>query len=462
MLLKYFYDLALAQASYLVGCQETGEALVIDPAREVTPYLRAAQQEGLRIAQVTETHIHADFVSGSHELAVRTGARLFLSDMGGSNWTYRYAYADTVLLRDGDQWRLGNIRIDVFHMPGHTPEHLVFQVTDTARANTPMGLFTGDCLFVGDMGRPDLLETAAGIAGTKTAGARDQFRNMQRLKPMPDYLQVWPGHGAGSACGKALGAVPSSTLGYEKLVNPAFQMRDEETFTGWLLEGQPETPRYFAQMKRVNRQGPALLAELPQPAPLDPIILPQVLKEGALIIDARDGESYIHAHVPGTLRIPPDNQFSTYAGWFVNYDQPTYLIALPDEIGSLLCQLRAIGVDNIPGYFPQVKVSQPLPGVDVYEAAKRIHDHDVMLLDVRSQNEYDRVHIEGARHIFYGRLPDQLDDLPRAGEIIVHCASGTRSQIASSLLQMHGFTNVSSMTGGIDAWRSAELPVVEA
>lgn len=463
MLLKYFYDQELAQASYLVGSPDTGEALVIDPARHVEPYLQAARQEGLRITQVTETHIHADFVSGSRELAARTGARLYLSGMGGEDWSYAFADDNTVLLRDGDHWLLGEIRIDALHTPGHTPEHLIFQITD-AGAKTPMALFTGDCLFVGDVGRPDLLETALGSLNTSEAGARQQFRNVQRFKTMPDHLQVLPGHGAGSACGKALGAVPSSTIGYEKLVNPAFQLDDEDAFVDWLLEGQPETPRYFAQMKRVNRQGAALLSELRPPQPLERFILPEVQKDGALVIDTRSAVLFGHAHVPGTLNIPPDRQFSTYAGWFVDYTAPTYLIASDSLIDDLARQLRAIGVDHIPGYFPsqQVDVSQALPTIEAQAAAQRLESGRALLLDVRSRSEYDSQHIEGARHIHYGNLVEHIDALLPEQDIILYCASGTRSQIAASLLQSYGFSGVANMRGGIEAWRKAGLPVVES
>jgi len=263
MLLRYFYDDRLAQASYMVGCARSGEALIVDPMRHIQPYLAAAQKEGLRITHIVETHIHADFVSGARELAAATDARIYLSDMGPSEW--KYAYADdprVVLVRDGDHFMVGNIRIDVLHTPGHTPEHISFMVTDTAGADKPMGVFTGDFIFVGDVGRPDLLEEAAGQAGTKVPGAKQQFASVQRFKALPDYLQIWPGHGAGSACGKALGAIPSTTLGYEKLFNPAFQFTDEAAFVDWLLSGQPEAPRYFAQMKRVNKLGPALLCDL--------------------------------------------------------------------------------------------------------------------------------------------------------------------------------------------------------
>ena len=247
MILKHFYEEKLAQASYLIGCVSTGEALVGDPNRDVEQYIKAAETEGLRITHVTETHIHADFVSGSRELAARTGATLYLSDEGDENWKYAFAEeAGAVLLRDGDTLMVGNIRIEVLHTPGHTPEHLIFLVTDTAEADKPMGAITGDFVFVGDVGRPDLLEKAAGVEGSTDAAARTLFRSLEKFKEQPDYLQVWPGHGAGSACGKRLSSVPQSTVGYERMFNWAFSIEDEDEFVRTVLAEQPEPPKYFA------------------------------------------------------------------------------------------------------------------------------------------------------------------------------------------------------------------------
>ena len=244
MLLERFYDDKLAQASYLVGCAATGEALVIDPHRDVAQYVRAAEAEGLRITHVTETHIHADFVSGSRELAQRTGATLLLSAEGGSDWQYAFAReAGAVLLRDNDVFRVGNIAVRVLHTPGHTPEHLSFMITDTASTDRPMGVFTGDFVFVGDVGRPDLLERAAKMRGTMEVGARALYRSLQAFKRLPDYLQLWPGHGAGSACGKSLGAVPSTTVGYERIANWGFADMTEDRFVEAVLAGQPEPPK---------------------------------------------------------------------------------------------------------------------------------------------------------------------------------------------------------------------------
>ncbi|PJF46306.1 MAG: MBL fold metallo-hydrolase, partial [Candidatus Thermofonsia Clade 3 bacterium] len=282
----------------------------------------------LRITHVTETHIHADFVSGSRELAAVTGATIYLSDMGDANW--KYAFADepnVILVREGDSWMVGNIKVEVLHTPGHTPEHISFMITDTAGADKPMGVFTGDFLFVGDVGRPDLLEEAAGYKGTKEVGARQQFHTVQRFKALPDYLQIWPGHGAGSACGKALGAIPSTTLGYEKLFNPAFQFEDEDAFVAWLLEGQPEPPKYFAQMKKINKLGPPLTTSLPTPVNYDRATLDAIIEDGGQVFDLRNRGQFAAAHVPGTVNVPADNNsFVTYLGWLVDYERPVYIL----------------------------------------------------------------------------------------------------------------------------------------
>ncbi len=458
MLLKYFYDDQLAQASYLVGCAVTGEALVVDPARNIVPYLRAAEKNGLRITHVTETHIHADFVSGSRELAAATGATIYLSDMGDENWKYAYADdANVILVRDGDNWMVGNIKVEVLYTPGHTPEHIAFQITDTAGASQPIGVFTGDFLFVGDVGRPDLLEEAAGYVGTKEIGARQQFQSVERFKSLPDYLQIWPGHGAGSACGKALGAIPSTTLGYEKLFNPAFQPESEEAFVTWLLDGQPEPPKYFAQMKRVNKQGPPLLNTLPTPVNFDRATLDAVIEDGGQVFDLRNRGQFAFAHVPGTVNIPGDSTgYVTYLGWLVDFERPVYVL-LPsiDAEQAVLTDLRSIGIDYVPGYFsPEVLThrTQALPVITARDLAERMKQNGMIVLDVRGKSEYDERHIVGARHIPLGYVADHLDELPRDKAIVAHCASGYRSQIAASLLQAHGFERVMSLNEGAECW----------
>ena len=458
MLLKYFYDEKLAQASYLVGCAKTGEALVIDPMRNVTPYLRAAEKEGLRITHVTETHIHADFVSGSRELSTATGATIYLSDMGNAEWKYGYANDPRVVqVRDGDFFMVGNIKVDVLHTPGHTLEHLAFQITDTAAADRPIGVFTGDFLFVGDVGRPDLLEEAAGYKGTKEPGARMQYQTVQKFKAMPDYLQIWPGHGAGSACGKALGAIPSTTLGYEKLFNPAFQIADEDSFVRWLLAGQPEPPKYFAQMKKVNKLGPALLNQLPQPLNFDRSTLDAVIQDGGQVFDLRNRGQFAFSHVPGTINVPADNNtYVTFLGWLVDYERPVYLL-LPSVDGehAVLSDLRSIGIDYVPGYFsPEVTAhnTQALPVITARELARRLPQNGIMIVDVRGTGEYTERHITGSRHVPLGYLSDRLHEIPRDRTVITQCASGYRSQIAASLLQANGYDNVITLNEGEECW----------
>ncbi|NJO05975.1 MAG: MBL fold metallo-hydrolase [Chloroflexaceae bacterium] len=458
MILRYFYDDQLAQAAYMVGCPRSGEALIVDPMRNVDQYIRAAEKEGLRITQVTETHIHADFVSGARELSARTGATIYLSDMGDENW--KYGYADdpkVILVRDGDSWMVGGVRMEVVHTPGHTLEHVAFLLTDTAAADQPMGIFTGDFLFVGDVGRPDLLEAAAGFVGTKELGARQQFHTVQRIKQLPDYLQVWPAHGAGSACGKALGAIPSTTLGYEKLFNPAFQINDEDDFVRWLLDAQPEAPFYFAEMKRVNKVGPELIADLPTPQHFDRATLDAALAEGLFVADMRSLEEYRAAHVPGTVSIPTSNvMFSTYVGWFIDYRKPFYFIT-PDEasVDFIVTSLRAIGIDNIVGYFTPDVVTEhatPLPTMTAEELAVRMPDTHLTVLDVRGLTEYEAGHIPGAAHIALGFLPRNFDKLSPADLIVTQCAGGYRAQVAASLLRRQGFKHVATLTDGEDVW----------
>ena len=464
MLLKYFYDSELAQASYLVGCPATGEALVIDPARDITPYLQVAAQEKVEIRHVTETHIHADFVSGGRELAARTGAKLYLSQMGDANWQYQAVEDKSiVLLGAGDSWMVGNLRIEVMHTPGHTPEHISFVVTDTRIADRPMGIFTGDFLFVGDVGRPDLLQGLEGSAqNSKEVGARLQFQSIQRAKALPDYLQIWPGHGAGSACGKALGAIPSTTLGYEKLFNPAFQFSDEDRFVEWLLADQPEIPRYFAQMKRINKIGPALLADLAAPVRIPRATLSETINAGGQVIDLRAADDYRRAYLPGTLNIPATaDNFTTYLGWFVDYNRPLYLI-LADvaELGAILRSLRAIGVDQVAGYAgPDVVLERAdtagnatMPVINAKELAAAKPANGLVIVDVRGRNEYREEHIAGARNIPLGFLPQHLNQLPHDHTIVVQCSSGYRSQIAASLLRANGFDNVVNLQDSKERW----------
>jgi hydroxyacylglutathione hydrolase len=469
MLLKYFYDAKLAHASYLVGCQAVGEAIVVDPGRDVAPYLREAEANEMRLAAVAETHIHADFVSGARELAERCRAKLYLSDEGDADWKYGYHQAyDHQLLVDGDQFMIGNIRFEVLHTPGHTPEHICFLVTDTAAADKPMGLFSGDFVFAGAAGRPDLLEKAAGIGGTAVEGARRMFHSLQRFRELPDYLQVWPAHGAGSACGKGLGSIPSTTAGYEKLFNPALSYGDEEAFVRYLLADQPEPPRYFAVMKQVNKLGPPLLAELPRPAKLPATRLPALLSDGAQVVDTREADAFARQHLDGAINIPAD-QLSAWAGWLVDYDRPLYLIADPAEAATVVRDLVYIGIDRIGGYFDTavhgilMEEGRPLQSyrtVTPQEIADQVLNGEVLLLDVRNQSEWDEARLPNAHHLMLGYLPQQAQDFAGDRPVVVQCRSGNRSAIGASVLQANGVTAVMNLAGGILDWEAAGLPVL--
>jgi len=462
VLLRYFYDEKLAHASYMVGCQATGEAIIIDPGRNIAPYLEAAKKEGVKITAAAETHIHADFVSGGRELAKR-GATLYVSDEGGPEWRYQNleSYSHR-LLKDKDRFSIGNLMFEVMHTPGHTPESISFLLTDRG-ADTPMGIFSGDFVFVGDVGRPDLLEKAAGYQGTAEQGARDMFRSLQKFKQLPDYLQLWPAHGAGSACGKALGAVPSSTVGYEKRFNWALAYTDEEEFVQALLDGQPEPPKYFAVMKHVNKVGAALLENIKDPTELTIEELEKALKNGEMVIDTRTSSKFAAKHIEGTINIPFNRSFTNWAGWFVNYEEPIHLLVQEGQLNDVLIALRSIGIDQVRGYMNVETALANSQSIESYEeitpkeAAVKVEEGEAVLIDVRNQTEWDEGHIPQASHMMLGTLLDRYDEIPKDRPVIVQCRSGARSAIGASILQAKGIKKVYNLVGGFNRW-SKEVP----
>lgn len=473
VLLKRFYHEGLAQASYLVGCQQTGEAVVIDANRDPEPYVAAATENGLRVTHVTETHIHADYLSGSRELAHHTGAQLLLSAEGGAEWQYAFAReASAMLLRDGDRFMVGQVRVDVMHTPGHTPEHLSFIITDTEASDRPLGAFTGDFIFVGDVGRPDLLERAANVQGTMRAGAAQLFHSIARfVARFPDYLQLWPGHGAGSACGKSLGAVPQTTLGYEKLVNWGLQPQDAGTFVEAVLHGQPDPPVYFATMKRLNREGPALLGARPAPTHRAAPDLDRILAEDALIIDIRRAEQYAAGFVPGTLSIPLNRSFLGWAGWLVPYDRDIYLLTdAEDDVSarSAAAELAMIGLDRVMGWFGadafatwkwRNRALDRVPQMTPDELAVAMKSDSVVIVDVRAESEWEAGHIPGAHSAPLGRMLERLPALPEGKRVVLTCQGGGRSSIAASLLRARGLAAGENLQGGLTAWEQQGLPV---
>jgi hydroxyacylglutathione hydrolase len=466
MLLKYFYDTALAHASYLVGCQKAGEALIIDPGRDIRQYIDAAAKEDMRIVASADTHIHADYVSGARELAEQCSAKLLLSDEGPAEWKYQFATAyDHQLLKDGDEFSVGKVNFSVLHTPGHTPESLSFMLTDKGGgAAKPMGLFTGDFIFVGSIGRPDLLEEAAGIKGTAEPGARDLFRSIKRFRQLPDYLQVWPAHGAGSACGKGLGSIPSSTVGYEKMFNPALQFEDEQQFVDYILSEQPEAPKYFAVMKRVNKEGPVVLGDRSLPEKLSVDVIEDVVSDN-LVLDTRNQHSFAGGHVRGTVNIPL-KYLAAWAGWLVDYDKPVYLLTDEDQLKEAVRIMWKIGIEQIAGYFAVNVVAgkglnvEQLEEVTPADVEPRVRSGEVVLIDVRGDSEWKEGHIEQAKRCFLAKLPEKLSEYTGDCTLVFQCRSGGRSAIAASLAQAAGFKDVLNLTGGIKAWADTGFQVV--
>jgi len=470
MILRRFYDDRLAQASFLVGCARTGDAIVIDPNRDIEQYLQAAQAERLRISGVTETHIHADFVSGTLELADATRARIYVSDEGGPDWKYGFANDPGVIpVRNGSQIRAGNVRLDVMATPGHTPEHIAFVLTDEAAVDEPIGIFTGDFVFVGDVGRPDLLERVVHVSGSMEQGARALFNSLERLRQMPGHLMLWPGHGAGSACGKSLGGLPVTTLAYERVTNWALRCKDVGDFLGQVLAGQPDPPPYFRQMKRLNQQGPPLLGGFRVPPRIDGVRVPDLVDAGALVVDTRPSAEHAEGAIPGALHIPLNSAFTTWAGWLLPYDRPIHLIA-PSEpaVRTAVRELAMIGLDRVDSWagpdaleawVRQRGPLERLTQVAAPDAWARVQRGEWLLLDVRAANEYGAGHVPLAKHVPLGELPARAADLPRDRPIAVACGSGARSPIALSVLRRAGHRSLVDVREGFDGHTKAGLPV---
>jgi len=459
MLFERIYDKSLAQASYIIGCQAQGVAAIVDPKRDVDTYINFAIANGMKITHVLETHIHADFLTGSRELAALTGAKLYLSDEGDENWQYQY---DHVGLKHGDVISLGKIKIEVLHTPGHTPEHISFLVTDTPASNEPAMLLTGDFVFVGDIGRPDLLEQAAGMVGTQEVGAAQMFDSLLEFSKLGDYIQVWPGHGAGSACGKSLGAVPMTTVGYEKIRNWAIKLlNDKEKFKRELLSDQPEPPKYFAMMKKLNKEFRPLLTEVPKISHLSKEQWENSKKSRHKIIDTRHYRDYADGFLKGSINILNNDSLSTWMGWLVKYDEPFVLICEENQTEDIARKLMRIGLDQYVGFITPADLKtwerdsiQSYTPVDKAYVKDAIKNKSAKIFDVRGASEFKEHKIDDATHVFAGTLPAHLDKIPKNEPVIIHCQAGSRASIAYSILAGKGYTNVKNYWGGMNDWLS--------
>lgn len=444
MFFKQFYDQKLSQSSYMVACQQTNEAIIIDPKRVLDDYEEVAKAEGFNIVQATETHIHADFASGLRDAAKRFGAKLYVSDEGDEDWKYQNVPENTVFLTEGDVINVGHVELKVIHTPGHTPESISFVLTDRGGgSDEPMGIFTGDFMFVGDIGRPDLLEEAANMEGTTEEGANAMFDSLRKMEGYPDFMQIWPGHGAGSACGKSLGAVPLSTLGYELKNNWVFEYEDKGAFITELTRDQPEPPTYFAQMKKVNKEGlPGF--KVREVTVGTPDTLP------GQVFDLRSKEDFKKRFKKGAINVPYNQNFLQFAGWYIDYDQPMTVIGNPKDSKELQEDLASIGFDHLELIVPSDEAEKYFD--DSYENISPndiINNHkEFNILDVRSLSEYNSGNLENAEHLHFGQLGKKDVPFDKNDKIYVHCQSGVRSAIAASVLKANGFDDIVNIEKG--------------
>jgi hydroxyacylglutathione hydrolase len=449
----------LAHLSYLIGDRSSGRAAVLDPRRDVDVYLELARQHQLTITHAIETHIHADFVSGSRELAARTGtAKVYLSAEAGA----RYGFAHQPL-RAGVRLELGAVTLTAVHTPGHTPEHLAYLATAEEK---PWGFFSGDFLFAGSVGRPDLLgvEQTPGLA-------KALFRSLRTaLAPLPNALPLYPAHGAGSPCGANI-CDRQSTIGHERRHNPALQFADEATFIDWVLGTAPPMPHYYPRMKKINAGGPEVLQGLPAVEWLEPLAFRRRQLEGDVqLIDNRQMLAFGGGHIAGASNLGPRPELSLWAGWMLDPAKPIALVLRRDgDLPEVLRQLLRVGFTNIAGCLKGgmeawVSAGLPVQGlgqIPVHELNARLPARDVQLLDVRSPGEWDAGHLPGARYLFLGELPEKLKNLNADRPVVVYCASGYRSSLAASLLQASGFKKVLNVPGSYTAWTAAGFPVIK-
>lgn len=457
MFFQHIFESSLAHASYLIGCQAKGVAIVIDPKRDVDTYLSIAEKNNLKITHIAETHIHADYLSGSLELASLTGAQLYLSDEGGPEWQYDF---DHIGLKHQDEIKLGNLIFKVLHTPGHTPESISFLLTDTPATSEPVMLFTGDFVFVGDVGRPDLLENAAGLIGTKEIGAHQMFESLKIFANLPEFVQVWPAHGAGSACGKALGAVPSTTVGYEKVRNWALQFGNNEVgFVEELLSGQPEPPKYFAMMKKLNKIKRPLLTSVPNYKELETNEFVSHYQNNVTVIDTRHKLEFAKGFIPNSINIQNNKVFSNWAGWILDYNNPFILIVSKDQLEEVTRKLMRIGIDQAIGFItPESITTLGLPLekqkiIDFEEMNNALNNPNAQILDVRNENEFKTAHLPNATHLFVGTLTENLHKIDTNKELYLHCQSGDRATIATSLLYRAGIKKIKNYSGSMKDWK---------
>jgi uncharacterized NAD(P)/FAD-binding protein YdhS/glyoxylase-like metal-dependent hydrolase (beta-lactamase superfamily II)/rhodanese-related sulfurtransferase len=453
---EQFYLGCLAHASYLLASK--GEAVVVDPQRDVDIYLKAAEQHGLRIRHIFETHLHADFVSGHRELAARTGAKIYIGPHG-------HATVPHVEVREGFELRVGSMRIKVLETPGHTPESVCLVVTDEEKSPNPWAVLTGDTLFLGDVGRPDLSKTHT---PTVLAGMLyDSLHN--KLLKLADDVVVYPAHGAGSLCGRNIRAERSSTIGTERLTNYALQIKSKEEFVRQLTTNLPPRPEYFPQDAQINRAGAPALSDLADLKAVSARELQSLLNQNVVALDVRPANEFASGHVPGSINIPLSGQFASWAGILLGLSSKPLLIATsPEQLSEARTRLARVGIDDARGYLQDgiegwvragLKLAE-LPQIAVRQVSEHSGTEKFQLLDVRRKPEWETGHVEAATWYPLEDFSKSLPPVDSRAPIAVLCKGGYRSMIACSLLLRGGFLNVTNVTGGFDAWEEAQLPFV--
>jgi hydroxyacylglutathione hydrolase len=448
---QYYLD-CLSQASYLIGDETTGRAVVIDPRRDIDEYVRDAEAAGLTIELVVETHFHADFLSGHLELAAATGAEIGFSSVAETEFVSRK-------LADGERLTLGEVELEFLHTPGHTPESLSVVVYEHLGDDTPYGVLTGDTLFIGDVGRPDLLASIGFTRDELADSLYDSLHN--KLLPLPDATRVFPGHGAGSACGKNLSTETSSTMGEQKLSNYALLAPDKQTFIDLVTEGQPPAPEYFVYDAILNRKDRELLDENARPTTLNLAAFDRLVRDGAMVIDGRDPEEFGAGHLVGSINVGLNGRYAEFAGSVVPHDVDIVLVV--DEAFELEAKnrLARIGFDRVVGYLEH-PIAVMTANPDRVQRASRMTATEferrreniagLQLVDIRNPGEFADGTIEGAIPIPVGQLPGRLNELDSTVPTVVFCAGGYRSSVGASVLRQAGFADVSDILGGYGAW----------
>ena len=454
MYFEQFYLGCLAHASYLLGSE--GEAAVVDPQRDVDIYLKAAEEQKLKICHIFETHLHADFVSGHKELAARTGAKIYIGAKARAAFPH-------VPLRDGFDLKFGKTRIKALETPGHTPESTCLVITDEEKSTRPWAVLTGDTLFIGDVGRPDLSKN---YSPQELAGMLYDSLH-KKLLALPDDVVVYPAHGAGSLCGRNMRAERSSTIGTERLTNCVLQIRSRDEFIRQLTSNLPARPEYFLQDAEINREGAAALTELPPLRELSPAELKSLIEEGVPALDVRSGDHFAAGHVPLSINIALSGQFATWAGTVLGLAARPALIAdSAQQIEEARMRLARVGIEDVSGFLPggvdAWKQSgfpmAEMPQLTVQELQTRLAENGLRVLDVRREGEWQAGHIAEADWWPLDKFKAALPQVDKGQPLAVHCKSGYRSMIACSLLKRAGYENVINVVGGFDAWQQAKLP----